>query len=79
MMRPLNTNHEILAWSSPPLSKHYLGDNEELEVTIEPEIVYFKEVKALAIQGHPEYLNPTNRFVGYCTTKIKEYFNVMVV
>ncbi len=74
MMKPNGTKHTLLAWCDPKLSQEYLGEDEcNHNMDIEPEVVYFHELNALAIQGHPEYLNPQVPFVKYCTNKIKEY------
>ena len=78
MMNLKNTKHELIAWAPEPLSSHYIVEGDiEVEVEVEPEIVFFKETNALAIQGHPEYLTPSNAFVKYCTSLIKEKFNVV--
>lgn len=78
MMRPMNTKHNILSWCEPKLSDKYLIENdEEISMEIEPEIVYFEELKALAIQGHPEYLKHDNPFVQYCNKHVKEQLHVL--
>ncbi len=70
MMDPRGTNHKIIAWS-PKLSDKYLGENEEeLDIPIEPELVYFPDIKAIGIQGHPEYLTPEVPFVQYCKEQV---------
>lgn len=41
---------------------------------IEPEIIYFNELKALCIQGHPEFIhNSKNEFVQYSLNLADEY------
>lgn len=57
MMLPAGTDHEMIAWTEK-LSHTYLnGYNKEIKgIEVEPEIVYFKKIKALGIQGHPEFL-----------------------
>lgn len=62
MMFPFNLNkdqYKLIAWSEYFNSDTYLnGDNEEIKLPqdfLEPEIVYYKEGKSLAIQGHPEF------------------------
>lgn len=65
MMGLWNTKHELFAWTSEPRSSEYIGvTKKELELigTIEPEIVYFPETRCLAIQGHPEFVEPTHPF-----------------
>ena len=64
MMYPFNLNndnYELIAWSKKYMSDTYLNGNDE-EISLhtkflEPEIVYFKKFKSLAIQGHPEFNN----------------------
>jgi len=65
MMYPYNMDdedYELIAWSSINRSNYYaFGDvefkDEEMEFDFkEPEIVYYPNDNALAIQGHPEYL-----------------------
>ena len=72
------TKHELLAWSSGRLSKHYYGEKSEtpkhIDVSVfkEPEVVYFPDIKALAIQGHPEWADEQDRFVQYCVEQVKD-------
>lgn len=78
MMVPTNTDHVMIAWSTEPRSWRYLTTDEygleaTLDVDKEPEIVYFKGIKGLAIQGHPEMMNPNQRAVQYCNDLAKEY------
>jgi len=77
------TNHELLAWSDEPLSRVYYGQEAETPAHLreavanktfkEPEIVFFPDIKALAIQGHPEWSTPNSRFVSFCNEAIAEY------
>lgn len=94
MMFPWETDHKLIAWSAPPISKQYLGEaidanqvkkGESLDSTVvfpdavdpekrEPEIVYFPGLKALCIQGHPEFIhNEKHEFVQYCLALTKQY------
>ena len=71
MMRLDNTEHKLLAWSKG-ISRHYhMGYplkseawkegvilTEEPKDGIEPDTVYFSEIRALGFQGHPEMLSP---------------------
>lgn len=71
------TNHELLAWTPEPLSRVYQGETE-LDVVNkdgfkEPEIVYFPDIKGIAIQGHPEWAPESSKFVAYCNQQISEY------
>lgn len=87
MMFPWHTDHKLIAWTAPPISTHYYGQqlaSEEDEVVTfpetvdpdkrEPEIVYFPRLKALAIQGHPEFIhNEKHEFVVYCRNLVNQY------
>lgn len=76
MMRP-PTDGKLIAWSEEVLSP--LKENEDGEQFVtepEPEIVYYPKIKALAVQGHPEYLARTNPFPMYVAQLCKRYLNV---
>lgn len=90
MMFPWHTNFKLIAWSDPCRSVGYMEGNsinekeaKDLEVAFpemvdptkrEPEIIYFPEVKALCIQGHPEFINnEEHHFIKYCQQLVDEY------
>jgi GMP synthase-like glutamine amidotransferase len=79
MMYPFDVEHELIAWSSEKRSKRYIiGTNEsdpQMIDKVEPEIVWFPKIKALGIQGHPEFhRNPkTDPFVQYCMGLVQKY------
>jgi len=55
---PINdkTKYEVLAWSKEKYSTKYeIIKDVELELDQEPEIVFYKDLNAIAIQCHPEY------------------------
>tara|TARA_R110002050_G_scaffold155734_1_gene283680 strand:- start:11800 stop:12486 length:687 start_codon:yes stop_codon:yes gene_type:complete len=61
MMFPYNlskSKFNLIAFSSKFLSPNYYNGNDNIITVdnnfLEPEIVYYKETNALAIQGHPE-------------------------
>lgn len=57
MMVPTNTVHEMVAWTPTPRSNVYLDeDDSNILVEVEPEFIYFNEVKGFAIQWHPEMM-----------------------
>jgi hypothetical protein len=74
MMNLDGTENELLAWTAPiPLSNKYLGeDGEHLDIKVEPEVVFFPKLKALAVQGHPEWMGGETAFVRYCLSLISE-------
>lgn len=67
-----NTKHELLAWDKDRKTRVYT-DKDSFETTI-PEVVYFPETKAFAIQGHPEWMHHKAPFVAWCAQQIKERF-----
>lgn len=79
MMYPFDVEHELLAWAAPNRSDVYIIGNDEtdpeMEGKVEPEVVWFPKIKALAIQGHPEFVsNPdTDPFVQYCLRMVDKY------
>ena len=75
MMYPFEVEHELLAWSTTQLSKHYVGltPDEISKVEVEPEVVYFPEQQFLAVQGHPEFMDENCAFNHYIGELIKNY------
>ena len=76
MLRIEGTDGRLLAWSHERRSTFYVnGDDEGVHVEHEPEIVFYPGIKALAIQGHPEWVDKKTRFVG----KVCEYINKLLL
>ena len=80
MMYPFNLNKEnykLIAWSTYFQSPFYLnGNNENIKLPnnfLEPEIVYYKNIKSLCIQGHPEWENCPEETVRECLKLIEKY------
>jgi len=73
MMYPYDVEHELLAWATPRQSGHYQGaTNVGLSCMAdkrEPEVVYYPQIRGLAIQGHPEWAIGS-RFAEYCNELI---------
>lgn len=66
MMQPQGTPHELIAWAKTKLSDVYWDEDKQVDVDVEPEYVYFNEIKGFAPQWHPEMLDvehPANRFI----------------
>ena len=76
MMYPWNVEHTLLAWASPSQSKMYLGitDDELLRIEVEPEVVWFPTIHCLAIQGHPEMMDPACNFNKYVKDQVDGFF-----
>lgn len=79
MMYPFDVDHHMIAWSSERRSRTYINghdkEEESMQGHLEPEIVWFPKIKALAIQGHPEFHgDPENDpFVQYCMEKVRQF------
>lgn len=81
MMRPWDVEHKLLAWSTKQRSHRYFteGDAELVNLpkkdgqVVEPEIVWFPKIKALAIQGHPEFMPSDTPFVKHCLKLVRQY------
>ena len=69
MMYPFGVEHQMLAWTPHNLSTTYEnGEHKQvldMNVQVEPEIVFYPQVNGLAIQGHPEWA-VDSRFATYC-------------
>lgn len=82
MMFPWDTEHELIAWSLLNRSHQYIMGPGEDELAayaadaVEPEIVWFPQVKGLAIQGHPEFMPADSEFVQYCMELVDQYILV---
>ncbi len=73
MMNPFEIKHEMIAWSAPSRSDVYISEGEKnLEMPLEPEVVFFPTIKALGVQGHPEWMGKDTAFVQYCLKLIEE-------
>lgn len=72
MMYPFDVNHEMLAWSTRKLSYYYHGitTEEERKLTKEPEVVYFPDINAMAIQCHPEWHTKDTAFNSWVIEQI---------
>ena len=79
MMYPFDVdNHVIIATSNKSKSSYYLnGNNEEVEMPFEPEIVYYPNTNSLCIQGHPEWgspYTPNNKKLRAYINKLIDYY-----
>lgn len=79
MMLLEDVEHELIAWTNPKRSTTYLGEEDKQidschnSAFKEPEIVWIPSVKALCIQGHPEYMSETHPFVKYVKGLVEQY------
>lgn len=76
MMNVTGTNHDIIQWSTERRSPTYYAQTNESETppNVEPEYVYFPDVKGHAIQWHPEYMSPSTDANIWLKEKMNEFF-----
>ena len=72
MCVPKGTNHELLAWAAPKLSDVYFDEDKEVNIDIEPELIYYPDLKGLAIQWHPEMMRLNHPTQDYVYAVLKE-------
>lgn len=72
MMMPGNSKHELLGWTPEPLSKVYYDEDEQVQVQQENELLFFNDIKGLAIQWHPEGMGETSPATNYLRKVFKE-------
>lgn len=84
MMMPYKTKHQLLAWITVEKNKttgkaNRIYSYDAAKITLppmekEPEVVFFPETRALAIQGHPEfYSDPMEPPVEYTRKLVEKY------
>lgn len=69
----LKRDFEILAWTPSPRSDHYAFNHEITvparkacnELKVEPEVVWYPGIKALAVQYHPEWMRESTEGFHY--------------
>ena len=55
MMYPFKVKHDMLAWSQKRLGTQYKSGVAKPVPEVEPEVVWFPEIKGFAVQCHPEW------------------------
>jgi putative glutamine amidotransferase len=74
MMNPFATKHELIGWAEEVISQvHLVEGDKNLEVKVEPEIVWFEDTQALGIQYHPEFMDANDEAVKYSVELVKQY------
>lgn len=83
-MYPWDTNHRLIAYAVGVNNVHLGQQGEPLTFPpiayredgqlMEPEIVFFPDTNCLAIQGHPEFMQYSDPFVGYVNGLIARTF-----
>jgi len=65
MCDPRNTEHKIWAVSAPNRSDMYVSAVDVPKDWVEPEVIFYPKLKAIAIQGHPEFTANDSAFSVY--------------
>lgn len=78
MMHPEGTSYQLLAWT-PKRSKVYVHSIDPFSpLTVDPEIVYFRDTNALGVQGHPEWMDPRSDTVAAVRKLCRDFLNVNI-
>jgi putative glutamine amidotransferase len=72
MMNPAGTVHELIAVSSEILSDVHIDVVDDVPVQVEPEFIYYPELKGFAIQWHPEGMHLTSPAQAYLKNFMQE-------
>lgn len=73
MLYPFEVDHVMIANSIKRLSNHYLDVEEDINIPVEPEFVYFPKQKGIAIQWHPEFMKLDDGANIYIKEKVKGF------
>ncbi len=79
MMNPKHNTYDLLAWAEKPLATDMVdgwgkpASGPLIEQNIDPEVLWFRDVKGLAIQPHPEWMPSTSRFSLWCLEQIEHF------
>ena len=79
MLYPFDVEHEMVAWCPSQLSDVHYDVDTDVQIPVEPEFVYFPQIKGYAIQWHPEMMDaatPANVYVlNFINQRVKETVN----
>lgn len=73
MMVVDKTEHDMIAWCPTPLSDVYYDEDNTVDIKIEPELVFFNQIKGMAVQWHPEMMDDHHATNQWFFNKLKEY------
>lgn len=72
MMVPRDDHHNLILAHTIEETKGYDENDKAFTIINVPEVVYFHQLKAIGIQGHPEWMQGS-KFTNYCSNLIKEF------
>jgi GMP synthase-like glutamine amidotransferase len=73
MMYAVKTKHQVIATVINNISTDYSGFVRIPENFMEPEIIFFPAIQSLAVQGHPEMLDPNSETVKYVRGLVNQH------
>jgi gamma-glutamyl-gamma-aminobutyrate hydrolase PuuD len=69
-----------LAWARKKLSNRYLnGDDDQIQIDREYEVVYYPKIRAIGIQYHPEWKSSNHPCVKYAQEVVQNYLFTAIV
>lgn len=78
MMLPRAEGNQTLAWSDVRRAQFYIGENNTISPLSptfkEPEAIYFKDIRGMAFQYHPEWAAAESACVKWTLDMVKEMF-----
>lgn len=76
MMYPWETKHHLLAWTDKLSPQYVHSIPNYVQHDVDPEVVFFEDTGALAVQGHPEWMDPRSRTVQQVRKWVQKYLNI---
>lgn len=68
-------DYRILAWAENLSPFHLVQENKDLQIPVEPEVLYFPKTRHLGAQGHPEWLADDSEAV----IRMNNYINELLL
>jgi len=73
MMDPFGTAYELLAWTPKEQGTTFFGPSlAKMPIPRHPEVVHYRLINGLAIQGHPEWANASPEYIEFCKRMIEK-------
>ena len=79
MMNPKPGTYDLLAWAETQMAKdmedgwHKPATGELIDQKLDPEVIWFRDVKGLAIQPHPEWMPHSSKFCEWTLKQIEHF------
>lgn len=79
MMNPKPNTYDLLAWAEHPIGVDKQiefsqpAEGELIDQKIDPEVLWFRETRGLAIQPHPEWGPQNSKFVDWTLQQVEHF------